>query len=461
MAKQVNSAEAVGLEKGIANLCASSASVRDDESDKPTTKAEASFLTKVLRTKLIPNQNDVEVMRNDPQSPLYSAKTFAELSLRPNLLRGVYGMNFNRPSKIQETALPILLDDPPKNLIAQSQSGTGKTAAFVLAILSRVDPSKRYVQVICLSPTFDLAKQTGGVLVQMAKFYPEIKVAYGVRGQKVQRGQTLDAHIIIGTAGTVLDWSLKKRCFDPKGVNMFVLDEADIMIDTQGQHDQTIRIHKQLRNDCQKVLFSATYSQEVMDFAEKIISDPIVIRLRRSEESLVNIKQYYVVCKSEEEKYLALTNLYGVLTIGQCIVFCHSRKSASWLAGKMAKEGHAVALITGESHIEQRVAILNRFRDSKEKLLITTNLCARRIDIEQVTLVVNYDIPTDATGKPDCETYLHRIGRTGRFGKSGIAINFVDSQRSMEHLQTIKDHFQKPIELVDTDDYEEVEKIQV
>ena len=177
-------------------------------------------------------------------------------------------MKFNRPSKIQEKALPLLLAEPPQNLIAQSQSGTGKTAAFVLAMLSKVDSSKPYPQVICLSPTFDLAKQTGSVVEQMARYCPEIKVNYALRGLRVQRGQNITDHVIIGTAGTLLDWIMKSRVFDPKLVNMFVLDEADVMIDQQGQQDQTIRIHKGLRQDCQMVLFSATYNEDVMRFAQ-------------------------------------------------------------------------------------------------------------------------------------------------------------------------------------------------
>lgn len=428
------------------------------EDDNETGAAEASLLTKILRTKLVDNKNDVEVQRNDPNSPLYSVKTFEELRLRDPLRRGVYGMGFNRPSKIQEKALPLLLADPPQNIIAQSQSGTGKTAAFVLAMLSRVDPSKRYPQVICLSPTFDLAQQTGGVLKQMAKYCPEISMAYAVRGERVELRVLRQEHIIMGTSGTVLDWILKKKVIDPKKIIMFVLDEADVMIDQQGQQDQTIRIQKQLPPTCQMVLFSATYNDPVMKFATTVIPNPVIMRLKRNEESLDNIKQFFVQCQNEEEKFHALSNLYGVLTIGQAMVFCHTRRSAAWLAGKMSKEGHAVALITGDSSTEQRIAVLDRFRDGKEKLLITTNLCARGIDIEQVSIVVNYDIPLDAHRRPDSETYLHRIGRTGRFGRRGLAINFVDGQRSMQNLRKIEEHFGRKIERLSIDDPDEIEQ---
>lgn len=161
----------------------------------------------------------------------------------PDLLKGVYSLGFNKPSRIQESALPTLLADPPQNLIAQSQSGTGKTAAFVLAMLSRVDTSKNYPQALCLSPTYELAIQTGEVAAKMAKYCP-IKLRFAVRGEEIARGSKLDDHIIIGTPGKILDWSTKYRVFDIKKISVFVLDEADVMIATQGHQDQCIRIHK-------------------------------------------------------------------------------------------------------------------------------------------------------------------------------------------------------------------------
>lgn len=231
-------------------------------------------------------------------------------------------MNFNAPSKIQETALPTLLADPPQNMIAQSQSGTGKTAAFVLAMLSRVDATKNYPQVICLSPTYELAIQTGEVAAKMAQFCPEIKIKYAVRGEEISRNAQLTDHIIIGTPGKCLDWAIKFKVFDLKKITVFVLDEADVMIATQGHQDQCIRIHKQLPTTCQMMFFSATYEKEVMDFAEYIVPNPIIIKLMREQESLDNIKQYYVKCRNQEEKYTAIQNIYGVITIGQAIMFC-------------------------------------------------------------------------------------------------------------------------------------------
>lgn len=421
--------------------------------------AEASLMRKILQSKLVHSTHDVEVQRKDPNSPLYSVKSFEELSLRPELLKGVYEMGFNAPSKIQETTLPTLLADPPQNMIAQSQSGTGKTAAFVLASLSRVDPDKHYPQVLVLSPTYELAQQTGSVAKQMAKFCPEIGFRFAVRGEELERGMKIREQVIIGTPGKVLDWSIRFRFFDVQKVKVFVLDEADVMIAMQGHHDQSIRIHKKLSKDCQMMLFSATYTEEVMEFAEIIVPNPVVLRLRKEDESLENIKQYYVVCRDKEQKFNALANIYGVLSIGQAIIFCHTRQTAAWLTEKMTKDGHAVALLSGDLSVDQRISVLNRFRQAKEKVLITTNVCARGIDIEQVTVVVNFDLPVDQKSRADCETYLHRIGRTGRFGKSGLAINMVDGERTMRLLREIESHFGRKIKRLDAEDVDEIEKI--
>ncbi|KAK1157300.1 ATP-dependent RNA helicase DDX19B [Acipenser oxyrinchus oxyrinchus] len=431
---------------------------KPDDEDKED-KAAQSLLNKLIRSNLVNTTNQVEVLQRDPNSPLYSVKSFEELRLKPQLLQGVYAMGFNRPSKIQENALPMMLAEPPQNLIAQSQSGTGKTAAFVLAMLSHVDPARKYPQCLCVSPTYELALQTGKVIEQMGKSYTEVKLAYAVRGNKLERGMKIQEQIVIGTPGTVLDWCAKLKFIDAKKIKVFVLDEADVMIATQGHQDQSIRIQRMLPTDCQMLLFSATFEDSVWKFAQRIVPEPNIIKLKREEETLDTIKQYYVLCNSKEEKFQALCNIYGAITIAQAMIFCHTRKTAGWLAGELSREGHQVALLSGEMMVEQRAAVIERFRDGKEKVLVTTNVCARGIDVEQVSVVINFDLPVDREGNPDNETYLHRIGRTGRFGKRGLAINMVDSKLSMSILNRIQDHFNKKIEKLDTHDLDEIEKI--
>ncbi|XP_015123236.1 DEAD-box helicase Dbp80 [Diachasma alloeum] len=418
------------------------------DTEKAPTAAEESLLKKLLHKSLVESKQELEIQRKNPHSPLYSVKSFEELKLQPKLLMGVYDMGFMKPSKIQEMALPTLLADPPGNMIAQSQSGTGKTAAFVLAMLSRVDTSKPYPQVLCLSPTYELAIQTGEVAAKMSKHCPEIKIKYAVRGEQMARGEKITDHIIIGTPGKALDWSLKFRFFDLNKITVFVLDEADVMIATQGHQDQCIRIHKMLPKTCQIMFFSATYEKAVMDFAEIIVDAPMIIRLLKEEECLDNIKQFYVNCQDMEAKYDAITTIYTNLT-GQAIIFCHTRRTASWLAEKMVDEGFTVAVLSGDMTVEDRIRVLDLFKEGCVTVLVTTNVLARGIDVDQVSLVVNFDLPIDQQRKADHETYLHRIGRTGRFGKKGIAVNLVDSPQAAAICQDMERHFGKKIELLD------------
>lgn len=421
--------------------------------------AEESLLNKMIRHALVRNKNQVEVQQADPTSPLYSVKTFEELRLKPELLKGVYNMGFNRPSRIQECALPMMLAQPSLNLIAQAQSGTGKTTAFSLAMLSHVNPANNWTQCLCISPTYELALQIGQVIEQMGKFCPDVKVQYAIRGNRMHRGIQLQDHIVIGTPGTVLDWCTKYKLIDPKKITMFVLDEADVMIATQGHQDQSLRIYRQLTKDCQMLLFSATFEESVWSFAERVVPDPNIIKLKREEETVDNIKQFYVECKDKEDKFTALCDLYGCLTIAQAMIFCHTRKMTFWLAKELSKEGHQVGMLNGLMSVEQRAAVIERFRSGKEKVLVTTNVCSRGIDVEQVSLVVNFDLPVDLDGNADSETYLHRIGRTGRFGRQGFAVNMVDSKHSMDIINQIEMHFNRKIRKLDTSNLEEMESL--
>lgn len=430
-----------------------------EEPNAETASADASLLKKLLRNRLQENDASIEVERKNPESPLYSVKRFEDLNLKKELLKGLYAMGFTKPSKIQETALPALINDPPQNIIAQSQSGTGKTAAFALSMLSRVDPELNYPQALCLAPTMELAIQTHDVCRQMSQFLPNLKIALAIRGNRVPQGVELKDHIIIGTPGTAFDWSSPRiRAVSLKKLKVFVLDEADVMIDQQGHQDTCTRIVKGLSNNCQMMLFSATYKTPVIDFATKIVKEPMIIRLRRQDESLSAIKQFQVQCNSFESKYKALSNIYGLITVGQSIIFCQTRKTARDLTVRLNEDGIPAELLSGELAVEQRADVIKRFRDGQSKMLITTNVTARGIDIDDVNLVVNFDLPVNPDNSPDYETYLHRIGRTGRFGKSGVAINFVDSH-TIHILEKIQKHFGRQVEKLDATDPEAIEKI--
>ncbi|XP_036786219.1 ATP-dependent RNA helicase DDX25 isoform X1 [Manis pentadactyla] len=431
----------------------------EDDDENIVDLAANSLLNKLIRQSLVESYHQVEVLQRDPSSPLYSVKSFEELRLKEDLLKGIYVMGFNRPSKIQEMALPMILAYPPQNLIAQSQSGTGKTAAFVLAMLSRVNALELFPQCLCLAPTYELALQIGSVVQQMGRFCVNIDVMYAIRGNRIPRGTNITKQIVIGTPGTVLDWCFKKNLIDLTKIRVFVLDEADVMIATQGFLDQSIRIQRVLPSGCQMLLFSATFGDSLWRFAEQIIPDPNVIKLRKEELTLDNIRQFYVLCEDRRDKYEALCNIYGGLTIAQAIIFCQTRQDAKWLSVQMAQDGHQVSLLSGELTVDQRASVLQRFRDGKEKVLITTNVCARGIDVKQVTVVVNFDLPLNQAQEPDYKTYLHRIGRTGRFGKKGFAFNMIEVDK-LPLLMKIQDHFNCSIKQLNTEDLDEIEKIE-
>lgn len=437
----------------------SSAALDANEPNAEKASADASLLKKLLRNRLIEQETGaIEVERKNPESPLYSVKRFEDLNLKPELLQGLYSMGFTKPSKIQETALPALINDPPQNIIAQSQSGTGKTAAFALSMLSRVNTSLDYPQALCLAPTMELAAQITDVVRTMGQFMKNLKIISAIRGNHVPRNVPLTEQIIIGTPGTAFDWSSKINVFSLRKLKVFVLDEADVMIDQQGHQDICIRIVKGLSNDCQIMLFSATYKNPVIEFATRIVKEPMIIRLRRQDESLSYIKQFLVRCENFEAKYRALSNIFGLITVGQSIIFCQTRKTARDLVVRLTEDSVPCELLSGELDVQQRASVIKRFRDGLSKILITTNVTARGIDVEDVNLVINFDLPINQDYSPDYETYLHRIGRTGRFGKTGVAINFVDSN-SLSTMEKIQKHFGRPIDRLDAMDPEQIENI--
>lgn len=409
--------------------------------------------------------HDVKVKLADKQadasSPLYSAKSFDELGLDESLLKGIYAMRFKKPSKVQERALPLLLSDPPCNLIAQSQSGTGKTAAFTLAMLSRIDPDMQAIQAVCLAPTRELARQIYDVVQQMGQYMSKVTVAMALREDNqldtsLGSRQPINNHILIGTPGTINDLD-RKRLIDLSKVKIYVLDEADVMLDKQGMGLQSLRVRKSCPDTVQTVLFSATFTDEVMEFSHKIAPNANEISLKRNELSVEAIKQFYMDCHGYRHKFEVLSALYGLLTIGQSIIFVATRKTAEEVQAHMEGEGHRTSVLHGGMTPEERDQIIDEFRLAKTKVLITTNVLARGIDILQVSLVVNFDLPYTVDRLPDPETYLHRIGRTGRFGRTGVAINFVSSRDNLECMLAFEKYFGRPITRIPTESIEAIE----
>ncbi|KAF7773213.1 hypothetical protein Agabi119p4_5380 [Agaricus bisporus var. burnettii] len=436
--------------------------------DKPAEEVAKDGETKTsLDSDLINSTFDVNVtladQQGNPDSPLYSAKTFEELGLHADLLKGIYDMGFSKPSKIQERALPLLLSNPPTNMIGQSQSGTGKTAAFVLTMLTRVDFDLHKPQALCLAPSRELARQIMSVVIQMGKF-TSVQTEYAIKDNLPRDATSVTAQIIVGTPGTMTDL-IRRKVIDVTNIKVFVLDEADNMLDQDGLGDQTLRVKNMIPRGIkmQIILFSATFPDNVRRFASKFATDANKIELRRNELSVSNIRQFYMDCRDEEHKYDILVSLYSLLTIGQSIIFCKHRHTADRISQKMTAEGHKVASLHGAKDATERDSIIDAFRQGKDKVLITTNVIARGIDILQVNMVVNYDIPLmNERGKdsnePDVETYLHRIGRTGRFGRKGISINFVHDQKTWSYMNQIEQVLGKEIIRIETNDLNEMEQ---
>ncbi|WRT70033.1 uncharacterized protein IL334_007026 [Kwoniella shivajii] len=415
---------------------------------------------------LISNDFQVEVkladLQADPDSALYSAKTFEALNLHEDLMKGIYSVGFKKPSKIQEKALPLLLSNPPQNLIGQSQSGTGKTAAFTLNMLSRVDPGLLTPQAICLAPSRELARQIQEVVDKIGQF-TQITTHLAVP-KSWARGKRIDKHILIGTPGTLVDMlSMGKRIFDPAQIRVFVLDEADEMIALQGLGDQTVRIKKMLPAGVQNVLFSATFTEEVQHFAQSFAPEANQLFLKKGEVTVDAIKQLYLECDGEESKYDALSALYDCMSIGQSIVFCKTKATADGIADRLTKEGHQVASLHGDKMSNERDDILDGFRNAKTKVLITTNVVARGIDIQQVNMVVNYDVPElnrDQDYRPDIETYIHRIGRTGRFGRKGCSVIFVHDDKSRDDVNYIMEQLGKPMQKINARSEKDLDQLE-
>lgn len=367
-------------------------------------------------------------------------------------------MKFHKPSKIQERALPLLLANPPQNLIGQSQSGTGKTAAFVLNMLSRVDLTTTAPQALVLGPTRELAKQIAGVAKIMGFFLADagLQIVEAVP-QSVPRGQQLQGQIVVGTPGTVMDM-IKRRQLDPRAMKVLTLDEADNMLDMAGMGDQCKRVKNLLPKTLQVVLFSATFPPHLLNFASTFAPNANQITLEVEQLTVKGIKQMYLDCASDEEKYNALVKFYGVMTIASSIIFVRRRDTADQIEKRMTAEGHKVASLSGALEGQERDRVFNAFRTGEAKVLVTTNVLARGIDVQTVTMVINYDIPETQGGHPDFETYLHRIGRTGRFGRTGAALSFVHDRKSWNNMMAICKHFGVEPTKLDTTDWDDVEK---
>jgi len=400
---------------------------------------------------------DVIVEQSDPNSPLYSVGKFEDLNLKPELLKGVYAMGFNKPSRIQERALPLLLANPPQNLIGQAQSGTGKTAAFTLAVLTRIDSNVTSPQAICISPTRELARQTASVIENMGKYLQNSKPFLAIPAERTEKPTPISritSPVVVGTPGKITDLN-KRKTLELRGIKIFVLDEADALLEAQSLGIQVRQILKRLPTTCQILCFSATYRQEILQWAEENIPKPRAKLVLKVEElRLDKLKTFYLKCNASN-KFQKLSDLYDCMTISQSVIFVRTRKTAQELTEAMTKANHTVSVIHGaDMPVVERDRVIDDFRAGRTRVLIGTDVIARGIDVLQVSLVINYDLPVRLNGTADIETYIHRVGRSARFGRVGIAINFIEDQRAEQMMNQIQSAYNLKMNELNTDDVE-------
>ncbi|KAJ4461156.1 putative ATP-dependent RNA helicase FAL1 [Paratrimastix pyriformis] len=372
------------------------------------------------RTSEAPKQEDPQDVVPEEEPEDNSVHTFDDLQLKSPLLRGVFAYGFEKPSVIQQKAIKPILTR--RDVIAQAQSGTGKTATFSIALLQLVDENVHEVQSLVLSPTRELATQSAKVMSTLAQ-YMNVKIFCLVGGTGV--GQTIrnlredGIQIVVGTPGRVMHM-IREGHLRPETIRTFVLDEADEML-SKGFKDQIYEIFQTLQPDVQTALLSATMPADILEMTGKFMRNPRRILVPRDELTLVGLKQFYVSLDREDYKLDTLCDLYETLSVSQCVIFCNTKRKVEQLAEQMHSRNFTVSSMHGQMEQAQRDVIMHNFRTGSSRVLITTDLLARGIDVQQVSLVINFDLPTEK------ESYIHRIGRSARFGRKGVAINFVTS----------------------------------
>lgn len=347
------------------------------------------------------------------------ARNFDDMGLSDDLLRGVYCMGYESPSPIQQRAVKSMIKGG--DILAQAHSGTGKTGAFALGLLGRVNPSLQNCQAIVLSPTRDLALQSGTVIKKLSEFMGiDVKICRGGTDvvldlRDLQRG----VHVVCGTPGRILS-HIQKGDIDMTYLQMIVLDEADELLEAGFEEQiKSIITHCSVPESTDIACFSATMPTAVQELTKKFLRSPSTILLKKSKQSLKGIRQYYVPLPNESMKIAVLNDLYSTMSISTSIVFANTKAKVMMLASAMKAEHHSVSVIHGEMDQSERDLTLDEFRSGRSRVLIATDVLKRGIDIQTVSVVINYDLP----GR--MEDYIHRIGRAGRFGRHGVAINLV------------------------------------
>jgi len=369
------------------------------------------------------NPNDVFYESSDVDPVI----EFDKMDIQDNILRGIFSHGWEKPSPIQQKAIQPFISG--RDMIAQAQSGTGKTGSFCIGSLSRVDSSVKKPQVLMLSPVHDLAIQTFNIVKSLTSFsdiQSSLLIGKGLGGigfsgrysdRKDIPEPDVNAHVIVGTPGRVLD-CIRRRKLNNDNLKVFILDEADEIL-SKGFKEQIRNIFSTIPEEVQITLFSATMPPDILELSSSFMRNPIRILVNTEELTLEGIKQFYVYVDTEQQKIDVLADIYETISVTQAILFVNSKPKAIQLKEILEKQNYTISVMHGGLNQYERNDVLNSFRNGNERILIATDILSRGIDIQQISLVINYDMPFRV------EQYIHRIGRSGRYGRKGVGINLI------------------------------------
>jgi translation initiation factor 4A len=358
-------------------------------------------------------------------------ETFDDMGLSDTLTRGIYTYGFEQPSNIQQLAIVPMSQHT--DILAQAQSGTGKTGTFTIGSLSVVDPACLFPQVLVLCPTRELSQQTERVARSLGQ-YMNLRVLSATGGGHIRNDiQALKEgiHFVVGTPGRVYDL-IRRGELVLDHMKYVILDEADQMLEELFAEQIKSILNYKFPSSTHLALFSATMPEHVLELAEQYLSHPVRILLPPDEVTLDGIKQYYVDLEREDWKLSVLLDLYQQVTVNQALIYVNKRQKAEWLAKQLSSQGFTLEYIHGDMDVADRKKRMDDFRSGRVRVMISTDLLARGIDVQQVSLVINYELPLQR------ENYVHRIGRSGRYGKKGVAINLVtvEEKAIMKEIET-------------------------
>ena len=362
--------------------------------------------------------------------------SFDELKINDNILRGVYAHGFEKPSSIQVKSIPIILSG--KDIVAQAQSGTGKTGAFSIGSLCNIDETKQCIQCIVLVPTRELAEQVYKVIKDISSYskITSLKVIGGTNVSMCRESLNKNPHIIIGTPGRILDM-IQRRSLPTVDIKMLILDEADEIL-SYGFKDCIHDIIQLIPKNTQICLFSATLPDEIIDLTSKFMNDPEKVLVKKEQLTLEGIQQFFINIKHNDWKYEVITDLYDTINVGQCIIYINSKNKILEIYDRLIKDNFPVGYIMGDRTVNERNEVMEQFRSGTLRILLSSDLLARGIDIQQLSLVINFDLPREK------ETYIHRIGRSGRYGRKGVSINLIND-REVEYMKHIEEFYDTKI----------------